>query len=133
MSLCTRERVRRIIRQVQEKRHSFQRSILLEISSKETTGFQVDTHSCKNDRKVLLMTVVNILCGTLNKTCLTANLRSDFIVRETGSGKDWDFLATSFKPSVEQPGRPCLEKRTNRVHRIDGTDTSRDHFLGIDP
>jgi hypothetical protein len=50
----------------------------------------------------------------LNEGGLTANLSTDFIVRETGSGEEWDFLTTG-----------------DGVHHINGRDTRLDHLLGV--
>lgn len=36
-----------------------------------------------------------IVSRTLDETSLATDLRSDFVVRETCRGKDWDFLPTS--------------------------------------
>jgi hypothetical protein len=46
---------------------------------------------------------------------LSANLGGDFVVRKTGRGEDRDLLTTS-----------------DRVHGVDGRDTSRDHLFGVD-
>jgi hypothetical protein len=56
--------------------------------------------------------VQNVLL--LYERCLTANLSTNLIVRETGSGEEGNFLASG-----------------NRVHHIDGRNTSLDHFLRV--
>ena len=50
----------------------------------------------------------------LDEGYLTANLGTDLIVGQTSSGEERDLLATG-----------------NRVHDVDGRDTSLDHFLGV--
>jgi hypothetical protein len=50
-----------------------------------------------------------------NEGSLSANLSTDFVVGQTGSGEQWDLLTSS-----------------NGGHGIDGRNTSLDHFLWID-
>lgn len=73
--------LRWVIGQVQEERDTFQGTVLFEIPGEESTRFQVHTHSSKNDREVLFVTVMNILSWSLNETSLSANLSGDFIMR----------------------------------------------------
>ena len=105
---------RRIIGQVQEQRDTLHTAILLKVSREESRRLQIDTHGTKHDGEVLLVTIVYILCGLADQTCLPTDLRCDFVVGETGGGEDGDFLAAS-----------------DRVHGVDGGDTGGDHFFGV--
>lgn len=105
---------RRVIGQVKEKSDTLHTAVLLEIASEESAGFQVHTHGAEDNGEVVRVTVVHALCR-LDETCLSANLRSNFVVRETSSREDRDLLSTG-----------------NRVHGVNGRDTSRDHFFGVD-
>ncbi len=105
---------RRIVGQVEEQRNAFHASILFKVFREEAACFQVDTHSTEDNGEVLFMVVMNGLCWFRDETGLSANLCSNFIVRKTSSREDGDFLATG-----------------NRVHGVDGRDTGRDHFFGI--
>jgi hypothetical protein len=60
------------------------------------------------------MVIVYTLCWLSNQTGLSTNLRSDFVVGKTRGGEDGNLLTTG-----------------NRVHRVDGGDTGRDHFFGV--
>jgi hypothetical protein len=63
------------------------------------------------------MAIVRSLVGDtllLDKTSLSANLGSDVVVRQTGSGENGDLLSTG-----------------DRVHRVNGGDTGRDHLFGV--
>jgi hypothetical protein len=116
--LSAKRDLRRIVGQVQEQSDTLQTSILLEISGEETSSFQVDTHSSKDNREILLVSIMCTLIRDtllLNQTSLSTNLSSDFVMRETGSGENWNLLSTG-----------------NRVHRIDSRDTGGDHFFGVD-
>jgi len=58
--------------------------------------------------------IVYALGGFADQTSLSANLRGDFVVRKTGGGENGNFLSTG-----------------NRVHGVNGGDTGRNHFFGI--
>jgi hypothetical protein len=68
---------------VHEKDHSIHGAVDLEVSLEESGSLKVDSHGSENDGEVLLVVVVDIL--TLYKRGLSADLGSDFVVRETGS------------------------------------------------
>lgn len=99
-SRCPRilENIRRVIRQVQKQSNLLQRTVLLEITCEETTGLQVDTHSRKHNREIVVVTIVNtlVVSRSLDKTSLTTDLCGDFIMRQTSSREDGDFLTTSY-------------------------------------
>lgn len=110
--------IRGVVGQVQEKSHTFQTAVLLEISGEESSGFQIYTHSSENNGEVVLMSIMCALIRyalLLNQTSLSTNLGSNFVMWETGSREDGNLLSTS-----------------NRVHGIDGRDTSRDHLFRVD-
>jgi hypothetical protein len=109
-----RSNARRIVGKVQEKRNSFHASILFKVFGEEAARFQVDTHSSEDNGEVLFMVVMNSLCWFRYETGLSANLGSNFVVGKTSSREDGNLLATS-----------------NRIHSVDGRDTGRDHFFGI--
>lgn len=114
-ALWIHQNVRRVIGQVQEQSDTLHTTILLEVASEEPASFHVDTHGSENDREVLLVTIVDALCRLLDQTCLTTDLRGDFVVWKTSGGEDGDLLSSS-----------------NGVHGIDGGNTGRDHFFGVD-
>lgn len=105
---------RRVVCQVQEQRDTLHATILLEIPCEEATCLQVDTHGTEDDGEVIVVVIVNALCGLSDQAGLSANLGSNLVVRQTGGGEDGDLLATS-----------------DGVHGIDGGDTGGDHFLGV--
>ncbi|KAI6769729.1 hypothetical protein HG530_004358 [Fusarium avenaceum] len=109
-----------IVGEVKEEGGTLQTAVLLEIAGEETSGFQVNTHSTEDNGEVLLVAIVDTLIGDtllLDKTSLSANLGGDFVVRQTGGGEDGDLLSSG-----------------NRVHGVDGRDTSRNaaYLLDID-
>lgn len=108
--------MRRIIGQVQEESDTFHGAVLFEILLEEAGGFHVDTHSTENDGEVVFVTIVDVLGGAklLNQTSLTTDLSSDFVVWETGSRENGDFLTTG-----------------NGIHGINGRDTGLDHFFRV--
>lgn len=61
------------------------------------------------------MAIVDALCRLLDQACLTTDLRGNLVVWKTSSGEDGDLLSSG-----------------NGVHGVDGRDTSRDHFFGVD-
>jgi hypothetical protein len=63
-----------IVGQIEEKSDSVQRSILFEVRLEEPGRFHVDTHSCKDYRKVVFMTIEYTLSRTLDETGLTTDL-----------------------------------------------------------
>jgi hypothetical protein len=105
---------RRVVGQVQEQRDTLHAAVLLKVSCEEAARLQVDTHGTEDNGEVVLVAVVHALVGCANQTGLSANLGGDFVVRQTGRGEDGDLLAAG-----------------NRVHRVDGRDTSRDHLFGV--
>lgn len=109
------EYLRRIVCQVQEQCDPLKGTILLKITSKETSRFTINTHSCKHDGEIVFMVIMNAFGWTLDQTSLTTNLCSNFVVRQTSGREDGDFLSSS-----------------NRVHSIDGRDTCWYHLLRID-
>src|SRR5271155_2291795 len=90
---CSRERQARgndslnggIVGQIEEKCDSFHRSVLFEITCEKPSGFHVDTHSSEDNAKVFFMTVMYTFGGRLYKSCLSAYLSGDFVMRKTGS------------------------------------------------
>ena len=105
--------VRRVVCQVQEQSNSLHTTVLLEIASEESAGFQVDTHGTEDNGEVVFVVIVNTLCR-LDQTGLSTNLGSDFVVGQTSGREDGNLLTTG-----------------DRVHGIDGRDTGRDHLLGV--
>jgi len=98
---------------VHEQHDSVHGSIHLEISLEESSSFQVNTHSGENNGEILIRVIKDIF--TLDKTCLSTDLGTDFIMWKTGSREEWDLLSSS-----------------NGGHGIDGRDTSLDHLLWVD-
>ena len=109
------ENERRIIGQIQEQGDPLHAAVLLEISGEEPARFEIDSHGSKHDREVLLVPIVDVLGGLIDKTSLTADLSGDLVMGQTGGREDGDLLASS-----------------NRVHGVDGRDPGCDHFFGID-
>lgn len=106
--------LRRVVRQVQEQCDTLHAAILLEISGEEAARLQVDTHGTEHNREVVVVVIMDTLSRLSNEASLSANLRGDFVVRETGGGENGNLLATG-----------------DRVHGVDGGDTSRDHLFGV--
>jgi hypothetical protein len=94
--------IRRVVCQVQEQGNSLHTAVLLEVTSEESAGLQVDTHGTEDDGEVVLVVVVNAL-GGLDQTGLSTNLGSNFVVGQTSGREDGNLLTTS-----------------NRVHGING-------------
>jgi len=93
-----RQYLRRIVCQVQEQGHTLQTAVLLEISGEETSSFQVNTHSCENNRKVVFVSIVCSLIRDallLDQTSLSTNLSSNLVMWQTGGGENGDLLSTS--------------------------------------
>lgn len=108
---------RRIVGEVEEEGDTLQAAVLLEITGEETGSFQVDTHGTEDDGEVLLVAIVDTLVGNallLDQASLSTNLGGDFVVGQTGGGEDGDLLSSG-----------------NRVHRVDGGDSGRDHLLRV--
>jgi len=101
-----------IVGQVHEEDDTVHGAIDLEIGLEETSSLHIDTHSGEDDDEVLIGMIMDILM--LDKRSLTANLGTDSVMRETGGGEEGNLLTTG-----------------NRVHNIDGRDTSLNHLLGI--
>jgi hypothetical protein len=106
--------VRWVVGQVQEQGDTLHTAVLLKVLGEETARLQVDTHGTENDGEVVVVAVVYALGGLSDQTGLSTNLRSNLVVGQTRRREDGDLLATS-----------------NRVHRVDGRDTGRDHFFGV--
>ena len=107
--------IRRVIGQVQEECNTLHTAILLEITSEETTGLHVNTHGREDNRKVLLVIIVDTLRRLLDQTGLTTDLRGNLVVWKTSGREDGDLLSSG-----------------NGVHGIDGGNSGRDHFFGVD-
>lgn len=78
--------LRGVVGQVKKQSDTLQTAVLLEISGEESSSFQIDTHSCKNNREVFLMAIVCALIRytlLLNQTSLSTNLGSNFVVGKT--------------------------------------------------
>ena len=105
---------RRVIGQIQEECNTAHAAVLFEVSCEESTCLQVDTHSTEDDREVVLVPIVNVLCWP-HQASLSANLSGDLVMWKTGRREDRNLLTTS-----------------NRVHGVDRRDTSRNHFLRVD-
>mmetsp|Transcript_17593 Transcript_17593/g.38076 ORF Transcript_17593/g.38076 Transcript_17593/m.38076 type:complete len:323 (-) Transcript_17593:344-1312(-) len=103
---------RRIVCQVQEQGGTLHGTTLLEIGSEKTGSFHIHSHSTKHNGEVLLVRISGIL--QLNEGGLTGNLSGNLIMGQSSSRKNGDFLSTG-----------------NRVHDINGRNTSLDHGLGI--
>ena len=106
--------IRRVIGQVQEKGDTFHAAILFEVARKESTRLHVDTHGSEHNGEILLMSIMDIFRRLVNQTRLTTNLGSNFVVRQTSSRKDRDFLATG-----------------NGIHCVNRGYSSSNHFLRI--
>ena len=72
--------LRGIICQVQKECDSLHASTLLKISCEKPTRLHIDTHSSKNNREILLVTIVDVLGRLIDQASLTTYLRSDFVV-----------------------------------------------------
>lgn len=72
--------LRRIVCQVEEQSDTLHTAVLFEVAREEATGLQVDTHSTEDNGEVVVVVVVYTLGGLSDKTSLSANLRSDFVV-----------------------------------------------------
>ena len=103
-----------IIGVVHEQHDTVHGAVHLELLLEETGSLQVDTHSGEDDGEVLIRVIEDILA--LDEGGLTADLRSNIVVRKTGSGEEWNLLSSG-----------------NRCHGVDGRDTRLDHFLWIHP
>lgn len=112
---CCANHLRWIIGQVQEKRDPLHASVLFKIFSKESARLQVDTHGAEHDREIVLMTVVHGFVWCVDQAGLPTDLSSNLIVRKTCGGENRDLLPSS-----------------NGIHSVDGGDTGRDHFFGVD-
>jgi hypothetical protein len=106
--------LRRVVGQVQEQGDTLHTAVLLEVLGEEAARLQVDTHGTEDDREVVVVVIVHTLCWLSDQAGLSANLRGDLVMRQTGRGEDGNLLATG-----------------DRVHRVNGGDTGRDHLLGI--
>mmetsp|Transcript_34043 Transcript_34043/g.50535 ORF Transcript_34043/g.50535 Transcript_34043/m.50535 type:complete len:228 (-) Transcript_34043:1446-2129(-) len=102
----------RIIGQVQEQGSTLHSTTFLEVSTEETGGLHVDTHSSKDNSEVLLVTIDSVLL--LHQRGLTRNLSGDLVMRKTGSREDRNLLSTG-----------------NGVHHIDSRDTGLDHGFRV--
>mmetsp|Transcript_3540 Transcript_3540/g.4824 ORF Transcript_3540/g.4824 Transcript_3540/m.4824 type:complete len:212 (+) Transcript_3540:1589-2224(+) len=103
-----------IICQVQEKGCTLHCSTFLKIRTEVTGCFHVNSHSSENDCKVLFVSINSIFL--LHEGGLTGNLCCNFIVRQSGGRKDWNFLSTS-----------------DGVHDIDRTNSCLNHCLWVIP
>lgn len=106
--------LRRVICQVQEESDTFHAAIFLKVSSEEAARLQVDTHGAEHNGEVVVMVIMHALRGLPDQTGLSTDLCGNFVVGKTGGRKDGDLLTAG-----------------NRVHRVDGRDTGRDHFFGV--
>jgi hypothetical protein len=106
--------LRRVVCQVQEQGNTLHTAVLFEVLGEETTRLQVDTHGTEDNREVVVVVVVYPLGRLSDQTGLSTNLRGNLVVRKTRGREDRDLLSTG-----------------NRVHRVDGRDTGRDHFFGV--
>lgn len=107
--------LRWIVGQVEEESDTLHTAVLLKISGEEAAGLQVDTHGTKDNGEIVLVSIVYTFGRLSNQASLSTNLGGNFVVWETRRGEDGNLLP---------PG--------NRVHGIDGRDTSGDHFFGVD-
>ena len=97
---------------VHEEDDTVHGAVHLELLLEETSGLQVDTHSGEDQSEILIGVIQHILA--LDEGGLTADLGTNVVVRETGSGEKRNLLSSG-----------------NRGHGIDGGDTRLDHFLWI--
>jgi hypothetical protein len=97
---------------VHEEAHTVHRAIDLEILLEETSCFEVDTHCCKDNSEVILVSIENVLM--FDEGSLTTDLSTNLRVRETGSREERNLLTSS-----------------DGSHSINGRDTSLDHLSGI--
>lgn len=109
--------LRWVVCQVQEQCDTLHTAVLFEIAREETRSLQVDTHGSKDNGEVVRMSIVYTFCGLsglCDQTSLPTDLRGDFVVRQTGSREDGDFLTTG-----------------NGVHGVNSRDTSGNHFFRV--
>mmetsp|Transcript_8400 Transcript_8400/g.12793 ORF Transcript_8400/g.12793 Transcript_8400/m.12793 type:complete len:334 (+) Transcript_8400:495-1496(+) len=99
---------------VHEQHDTVHGAVHLEVGLEETGSLQVDSHSGEHNSEVLIRVIQDVLA--LDERGLSANLSSDFVMGETGSGEEGDLLSSG-----------------DGSHGIDGGDTSLDHLLGVDP
>ncbi len=66
---------------IHEQNDPFHGPVLLEVCHEEPRGFLVDSHGSKNYREVLVRVIQDVL--VLNKGSLSAELGTDFIMRQT--------------------------------------------------
>mmetsp|Transcript_7875 Transcript_7875/g.13507 ORF Transcript_7875/g.13507 Transcript_7875/m.13507 type:complete len:340 (-) Transcript_7875:546-1565(-) len=85
----------RIVGQIQEKGHALHGPIFLEVLLEKSGGLHVHTHSGEHNGEVVLVRVHDAFSVMLNQTGLPTDLGRNLIVRETSSGKQRNFLATS--------------------------------------
>jgi len=97
---------------VHEEHDTVHGAVHLELLFEETGSLQVDTHSCEDNGEVLIRVIEDILA--LDEGGLTADLRTNIVVRKTGSGEERNLLSSG-----------------NGGHGIDSRDTCLDHFLGV--
>lgn len=101
-----------IVGVVHEEAHTVHGAVDLEVLLEETGSFEVDTHSGEDNSEVLLVVIVDVLM--LNEGSLTTDLSTNLGVRKTGGREERNLLTSG-----------------NGSHRIDGRDTSLDHFSGV--
>mmetsp|Transcript_7860 Transcript_7860/g.10304 ORF Transcript_7860/g.10304 Transcript_7860/m.10304 type:complete len:283 (+) Transcript_7860:776-1624(+) len=102
----------RVIGQVQEQSSTLHGTGLFKVTAEETGGFHVHTHGTKHDGKVFFVSIHGVFL--LHQRGLTGNLSSYFIVRQTSSRENGNFLTAG-----------------DGVHDIDSRNTSLDHSLGV--
>lgn len=70
-----------VVGQVQEQGNTIQTSVLFKVLFEVPGSLHVDTHSSEDDREIVFVSVVYVLCWTLYQTCLSHDLRSNLVAR----------------------------------------------------
>lgn len=60
----------------------------------EAGSFHVDTHSSKDNGKVILVVIQHTFGGQVDQTGLTTNLSCNFVVRQTSSRENGNLLTS---------------------------------------
>mmetsp|Transcript_12769 Transcript_12769/g.19325 ORF Transcript_12769/g.19325 Transcript_12769/m.19325 type:complete len:357 (-) Transcript_12769:206-1276(-) len=103
-----------IVGQVEKQGDTLEGTVLFEILLEKARSFHIHTHGSKHDGKIVFVVVNHTSLFQFDQTCLATDLRCNLIVWQTSRREKRDLLTTR-----------------NGVHRINGRDTSLDHFFRI--
>ena len=101
-----------VVSVIHEEHDSVHGAVDLEVGSEESSDLHVDSHSGEHNGEVFVGVIKDVLA--LDERGLSADLGSDLVMRESGSGEEGDLLSSG-----------------DGGHGIDGGDTSLDHLLGV--